>query len=93
MDRWKLTVLVSLDFSAAFDTVDHQILLHRLQTGETFDWFKSYLTGQRHCVTVYGTRSNQKPLKCGVPQGSVLSPVLFLVYVWRLSVTLLENMI
>ena len=75
-----------LDLSAAFDTVDHQILLNRLQsrfgvTGVVFDWFTSYLTGWHQCVPINGTRSSPKLLKCGVPQGSVLGPLLFLVYV------------
>ena len=80
-DQRKITVLVLLELSAAFDTVDHQILRNRLQsrfgvTGVVFDWFTFYLTGWHQCVTINGTRSNPKLLKCGVPQGSV-SLVLF----------------
>ena len=86
VDQRKIAVLVLLDVSAAFDTVDHQILLHRLQsrfgiTGVVLDRFTSYLTGRRQCVTINSTRSNPKLLKCIVPQGSVLGPLLFLVYV------------
>ena len=86
MDQRKITVLMLLDLSGAFDTVDHPILLHRLQsrfgvTGVVLDWFTSYLTGRRQCVTINGIRSNPRLLKCGVPQGSVLGPLLFLVYV------------
>ena len=92
MDQRKITVLVLLDLSAAFDTVDHQILLHRLQsrfgiTGVVLDWFTSYLTGLRQFVTINGTCSNPKLLKCGVSQGSFLGPLLFLVYVSPLAVS------
>ena len=92
MDQRKITVLALLDLSAAFDTVDHQILLHRLQsrfgiTGVVLDWFTSYLTGLRQFVTINGTCSNPKLLKCGVSQGSFLGPLLFLVYVSPLAVS------
>ena len=63
MDQRKITILVLLNLSVAFDTVHRQILLHRLQsrfgiTGVLLDWFTSYLTGRRQCVTINSTRSN-----------------------------------
>ena len=86
IDQRKITILVLLDLSAAFDTVDHQILLDRLHIrfgvcGVPLDWFKCYLTGRCQFVSVNGMRSNPKLLKCGVPQGSVPGSLLFLAYV------------
>ena len=75
-----------LDLSAAFDTLDHPILLKRLQT--TFgvlDWFVSYLSGRFQSVIVDGVVSASRPLVYGVPQGSVLGPVLFTLYSQHLS--------
>ena len=85
IDQRKITIFVLLDLSAAFDTVDHQILLDQLHIrfgvcGVALDWFKCYLTGRRQFVSVNGMRSDPKLLKCGVPQGSVLGPLLFLAY-------------
>ena len=86
MDRQKVTILVLLDLSAAFDTVDHNILLHRLHTrfgisGTALDWFKDYLSNRRQRVSVNGSLSDPVQIKCGVPQGSVLDPLLFLAYI------------
>ena len=86
IDQRKITIFVLLDLSAAFDTVNHQILLDRPHIrfgvcGVALDWFKCYLTGRRRFVSVNGMRSDPKLLKCGVPQGSVLGPLLFLAYV------------
>ena len=86
MDQQKVTILVLLDLSAAFDTVDHNIQLHRLHTrfgisGTAFDWFKDYLSNRRQRVSVNGSLSDPVQIKCGVPQGSVLGPLLFLAYI------------
>ena len=85
MDQQKVTILVLLDLSAAFDTVDHNILLHRLHnrfgiSGTALDWFKDYLSKRRQRVSVNGSLSDPVQTKCGVPQGSVLGPLLFLAY-------------
>lgn len=84
-------VLVLLDLSAAFDTIDHAILLKRLQnrfqiTGKALDWIRSFLCGRSQCVSVGGSMvSDARPLRFGVPQGSVLGPILFSLYVTPLE--------
>ena len=85
LDNNESVLLVSLDLSAAFDTIDHDILLQRLEmdfgiTGSCLIWFKSYLTGRKLRVVIDGTTSEVRDLKYGVPQGSVLGPKLFTMY-------------
>ena len=73
-----------MDLSKAFDTLDHTILLHKLRyygvQGSALSWFKSYLTNRYQYVEIDGTKSSTQMLKTGVPQGSVLGPLLFLIY-------------
>lgn len=84
-DRGKVSLLSMLDLSAAFDTIDHGILLERLKTtfgvsGSVLGWFESYLTGRTQFIVVNQQSSKPTTLQYGVPQGSVLGPVLFSVY-------------
>ena len=83
-------LLVLLDLSAAFDTIDHGILLQRLATevglnDKALAWVESYLTGRRQAVHINGCISKAVPLRIGVPQGSVLGPLLFLIYLLPLK--------
>jgi hypothetical protein len=78
-------VLLLLDLSAAFDTVDHHLLLHRLSSrfgirDKALEWFKSYLSERTQVVLVDESCSSTHQLICGVPQGSVLGPLLYLLY-------------
>ena len=85
MAKGFITALTLLDLSAAFDTMDHTILLDRLNVYYGIQelalcWFKSYLSGRTHSVKVGSTLSHPAALQYGVPQGSVLGPILFSLY-------------
>ena len=73
------------DFSKAFDTVDHGILLQKLSwygiSGSTLIWFQSYLTNKYQFAIYNGVSSEKKEVKCGVPQGSILEPLIFFIYI------------
>ena len=85
MAKGPVTALTLLDLSAAFDTIDHTILLDRLNgyygiSELALGWFKSYQSGRTHSVKVGSTLSHPVGLQYGVPQGSVLGPILFSLY-------------
>ena len=90
MDKGEVTALTLLDLSAAFDTIDHATLTDRLSdwygiSGQAQIWFSSYLQNMHQSVKIEDTFSDKVTLSYGVPQGSVLGPVLFTLYTTPLS--------
>ena len=85
IDRGKYTVMIFIDLKKAFDTVDHQILLDKMQfygiTGLANKWFSSYLDNRKQYCRVNGTTSSIENIDIGVSQGSCLGPLLFLLYI------------
>ena len=89
MDKQRVTLLVLLDLSASFGTVNHQVLLKRLEScfgrsGTALHWFKSYLDGRSQRICVGGCCSKKFGLPHGVPQGSCLGTLLFTIYASKL---------
>ena len=84
-DKGNFTGMVVLDLQKAFDTVNHTILLGKLRAvglaENSIKWFDSYLTGRNQVVDIDGVYWEPREVTCGVPQGSILGPLLFLVYV------------
>ena len=85
MNKQHVSLLVLLDLCAAFDTIDHCILLERLKSGfgirgAALSWFASYLSNRSQQILIDGSLSMNFELTCGVPQGSCLGPLLFVLY-------------
>ena len=85
MDKGKIIGVVLVDFKKAFNLVDHQILLNKLDIygikDEALMWFNTYLTNRKQHVSVNNTKSDFKQISYGVPQGSILRPLLFLLFI------------
>ena len=85
LDRKSMVILMMLDLSSAFDTIEHDVLLTRLEhtfciTDKALTWLRTYLSERHQNVVVDSTMSADYVLQCGVPQGSVLGPLLYCMY-------------
>ena len=84
-DSGLLTRMILTDLQKAFDTIDHNILLLKMPSlgfsREVIDWYKSYLSSRKFHVNFHDKFSTSSDLRCGVPQGSILGPLLFLLYI------------
>ena len=97
MDAGKVIALTLLDLSTAFDNIDHTILLSRLDdwfgvTGKALNWFKSYLTDRCQRIKIGDCLSSKAVPKFGVPQGSVLGTLLFMLYTTPLSIMIFDHL-
>jgi retron-type reverse transcriptase len=85
IDEGKYSVGIFLDLSKAFDTIDHNILIRKLEhygiRGVAKDWFENYLYNRKQIVKYNGVQSEEMTIRSGVPQGSVLGTLLFLLYI------------
>ena len=86
-----ITIGIFLDLSKALDTIDHKILLNKLEhygfRGVVLEWFKNYLSNRTHYVSYNNCKSSLRDIVCGVPKGSILGPLLFILYVNDITFT------
>ena len=85
LSKKQIALLLLIDFSKAFDLVEHPTLLRKLEhygiRGQALNWFRSYLSDRKQFVSVGSSHSSTKPISFGVPQGSILGPLLFIIYI------------
>ena len=85
LNSQKISLLLLLDYSKAFDVIEHPIMIAKLKhygiKGTALKWFESYLSERKQFVTIDGTDSQPKNILHGVPQGSILGPLLFIIYI------------
>ena len=83
MNKGEYTVAIYVDLSKAFDTIGHDTIITKLSQfgiiGTSQDWIASYLFARQHQIRYKGVQSSQHPIYCGVPQGSILRPLLLLL--------------
>jgi hypothetical protein len=95
LENKESVISVFLDLSKAFDTINHDILLKKLERygirGQPLNWFRSYLSNRQQYVHYGNSNSDKQTLVCGVPQGSVLGPLLFIIYTNDLSASLMKT--
>ena len=92
INEGKLVACAMIDFGKAFDLVDHQLLLKKLRIYKfsemSLSWFKSYLDNRTQQVVINNSSSNSGHVMCGVPRGSILGPLLFLLFINDLPLSL-----
>ena len=95
IDQGRVTASIFLDLKKAFDTVNHDLLISKLKSyginGNALKWFHSYLSNRSQAVNINSTLSNFKKINIGVPQGSILGPLLFILFVNSLPETVNSN--
>ena len=91
LEQNETTIGIFFDLSKAFDIIDHSILLYKLERygfrGILLDWFKNYLSYRKPYESLNSCESEQKDIVCGVPQGFILGPFLFILYVNDITIT------